>query len=135
MPQPRAAHPSSRYSIGRNVPTIGRLRVREPLRPMNHARSLRSAIRPAHEQDQFRIPAPPAALGCLIVVDEQLRACWLGSHLSEQGGYLPAMVTGMVEHMKHLPPKRIGVAFASGIGVRNVIVEAVRNQGLNVLVL
>ena len=80
-------------------------------------------------------PAPPAALGCLIVVDEQIRACWLGSHLPEQGGDLPAMVTGMVEHMKHLPPKRIGVAFASGIGVRNVIVEAVGNQGLNVLVL
>jgi hypothetical protein len=56
-------------------------------------------------------------LSHLIVVDEQIRACWLGTDLPEQGCDLAAMVTGMVGHMHHLPPKRVGVAFASSIGV------------------
>src|SRR5271169_6373892 len=74
-------------------------------------------------------------LSRLIVIVEQIRAQWLGSDLPKQGRDLAAMVTGMVDHMHHLPPERVGVAFSSRIGVGDLILEAVGNQRLNVLVL
>jgi len=48
----------------------------------------------------------------LVVVHQEIGAYGFCAELTQQGGYLASMVTGMVDYVDHLLPERIRVALA-----------------------